>query len=317
MSRILMFTSSALLASLAACGGDDGGAEPGADARPSTPDAASSTPDARPDPGGVASNLPGLDWQATTASLPGLEIVSSNLVQENLGAGSVYQNWYAELRNTGTKTICYPEVTLELKDAGGRVLVEMYSFADTAPYKASSTVSTSCLAPGATAVVWDIQNPPSEAALGQIRSASYTIEGLEIATARPHPLAPTMTGTVYERNPGYWAVEGTVRGGTGAIRNIGVDVYPVGPEGWVLDDLGDTNLGSIPAGGSWSYDTTAYRGARFSSYHQFVSFIEGASAAPAAAVAPAVAAADQATERERADRNALRATRDALRASLR
>jgi hypothetical protein len=90
-------------------------------------------------------------------------IVSSNLTQERLGS-SVYQHWYAELRNEGATTLCYPELTVQFQDAGGVTLVEMYSFADTAPYKGALSSAAPCLAPGATGAVWDIQSVASEAA---------------------------------------------------------------------------------------------------------------------------------------------------------
>lgn len=308
LARALFVVSVAVPA--VACGDGGGGDDEAApDARAA--DARPQPVDAGPAEGGVASNLPGLTWEVKAGSTAGLEIVSSNFVQENLG-GSVYQNWYAEVRNNGTRTLCFPEVTIQFQDASGSTLAEMYTFADTAPYKTSSTLSTSCLAPGATGAFWDIQNPPGEAAIGQIRRASYTIGTLEIASAVPHSLAPTITGTVFERLTGYWAVQGTVRGASGgAIRNIGMDVYPVGPEGWIVDNLIDTNLGSIPSGGSWAYETTSYQGSRFTRYHQYVSFIEGSSVA--ASVDPAIAAAEARRKRWHDARSARSDQRAALR----
>jgi len=302
-----------LASPLTACGGgDDDGGEESPDARDST------TPDAAPvdsnQPSGetVISNLPGLEWEAKPGSLPGLTIVSSNFTQENLG-GSIYQHWYAEIRNGGSATICYAKATVDLQGAGGETLATMSMYADTLPYDTGSTVSATCVGPGATAALYDIEIPGAEAPIAQISRASWIIEGLESPTAQLHPLTPTISGAVYEWNPGYWAVQGTVIA-TGGIRNIGLDVYPIGPSGWIVDHLSDTNLGSLSTGASWSYQTTTYRGERFSDYHQYVSFIEGTSATAVAATAdPAVERAETAMRAAKAERRELRARRDAAR----
>jgi hypothetical protein len=209
-------------------------------------------------------------------------IVSSNLTQERLGS-SVYQHWYAELRNEGATTLCYPELTVQFQDAGGVTLVEMYSFADTAPYKGALSSAAPCLAPGATGAVWDIQSVASEAAFD------------------------------------YWAVKGTVRATAGTISSVLLDVYPIGSEGWIVDNLGDVNPDAILAGRSWSYETTGYDGPAFTRYHQYVDFIEGAGVAPVASAAadPAVAAAAAKRTRALGERSALREQHDAARAALR
>jgi hypothetical protein len=189
-------------------------------------------------------------------------------------------------------------------------VVSLFTYLDTEPYDTGLTVSGSCIAPGKSAPLWTIDDPDSEAPIGRIARAVWSVDGLETPTARPHPLAPSITGAVVERNPGYWAVHGTMRA-TGAIRNIGYDAFPVGPEGWIVDDLIDVNLGSLTAGATWSFETTSYQD-RFTRYHQSVSFISGAAATVAAtAVDPAVASASAAQQVARDARKALRAERAA------
>jgi hypothetical protein len=333
MSRALVLARSLLVAAVvvpvAACGGDGGGEDspdarlpaPSADARVDPSRADAGPPDGMPAdarPPEMPSNLPGVAWTPTAASTPGFVIVSSNLTQERLGS-SVYQHWYAELRNEGATTLCYPELTVQFQDAGGATVVEMYSFADTAPYKGALSSAAPCLAPGATGAVWDIRSVASEAALDRIRTASYTIETLAIPSAVPHPLAPTVTGAVFQRSTDYWAVKGTVRATAGTISSVRLDVYPIGSEGWIVDNLGDVNPDAILAGSSWSYETTGYDGPAFTRYHQYVDFIEGAGVAPAASAAadPAVAAAATKRTQVLGERSALREQRDAARAALR
>ena len=299
---------------LVACGGGGGEEDPIPDGR-LQPDAGIA--DARIDqPTGVISNLRNLDWQAKAGTPAGFSIVSSNFVQERIGT-AVYQHWYAEIRNTGTSTLCIPKVTLDFQDRSGVTLVSLLSYPDTEPYDTGSTVSSTCLAPGKTAPLWTIENPSSEVVLANITRAVWSVDGLERASARPHPLAPTITSNVFERNTGYWAVQGSLRASGGAIRNIGYDAYPVGPEGWIVDDLIDTNLGSLTQGASWSFETTSYKGARFSRYLEAVSFISGVAVASVAPVDAAIASESAAQRAARDARKALRAQRDAGAATLR
>jgi hypothetical protein len=291
MSRTAPLASAALLVTFAACGGD-GESAPDARSQPTPFDArivdATRVPDAddvvhRIDGGlryDITSNLPLVQWTAEPDfdpdnPAPALTMVSSNLVQENVG-GSVFHEWFAEVRNDGAETICQPHIDVHFIDAANvSTLLSMGAFVDAAPYQTVGATSTPCLAPGAIGVVSTTRTAESEVALDQIRTGMYRAEGLVRPTAQPHPLAPAVTGSAVERSPGSWTVQGAVTAGAGAIRNVTVDVYPRGPDGYLVDRLTAVNLGAIAAGESWAYETSPHAGAGFAEQRTFVSFSEG------------------------------------------
>jgi hypothetical protein len=265
----------------------------------------------------VISNLPAIDWQLKPGSLPGLVLVSSNFVQENI-SGSVFQHWYAEVRNDGGAIICLPQIAVELQDSSGTLLVQVGGFADAAPYSTVGGSSTPCLAAGATGAAYWIARADRELSLAQIRRATWSFTGLERPTATPHRAAPVITGSVLERITGYWVVDGSLRATGGDIHNVKVEVYPEGASGWLVDNLTAINLGAIYSGSAWSFQTTSYQGPRFSSYQQFASFLDGAALAPGdAAIDSALTTAAARHRDAHGKRNRLRAERDAARAALR
>src|SRR5688500_14778702 len=96
----------AIAVPLVACGGGGGEENPIPDSRLPDRPVDAGVADARIDqPTGVISNLPDLTWQAKAGTPSGVSIVSSNFTQESIG-GSVFQHWYAEIRNSGTTTLC-------------------------------------------------------------------------------------------------------------------------------------------------------------------------------------------------------------------
>lgn len=227
---------------------------------------------------GTRSNIPGLkfEYKGTDAIARGLAILSSNLTQRTTG-GRVYQEWLSEVENAGTATICLVRIRVRFQSAG-TVLAEVDSFADGPPYESVvGGLTTTCLAPGDTGVFWDLDSVPNTTAIETATTAEYTIDHLPRSEARPHPDTPTVTitGVVDRFNTGdSWALRGSVTART-AIRNIGLDVYPIDDSGLIADALSATHIETLPAGATWTFDSSTTE-RRFSRQHVFPGWIDGA-----------------------------------------
>jgi hypothetical protein len=262
----------------------------------------------------VSSNFPGIDWQSSATSQPGLVLLSSTLTEEAF-PGSIFDSFYGEAVNRGSSVVCDVHIKIDLTDDSGQTLLALESYADGPAYKSSGTVSSDCLAPGEHGAFWDIQQGTTRVPFAYITHASVTIDSFAPENAVPHPLAPTtVSSTVIPRFNGY-AVSGTVQASAGTIYNLGMTVYTRGASGRLSDRVSDTHLDTLAQGGSWSYETSANTGEPVARYLQFVGFIEGPR--PASLVAAPLDARALA-RRHVAERQAgLRAVLDAHRADRR
>jgi hypothetical protein len=233
-------------------------------------------------PGDVTSfvsNLPGLTVTRSAASQAGTEglvLLSSNFQEDDVrfDNGDSYKEWFAVVKNTGSKLICYPQVTADFKNAAGATLLNLYGFADAAKHSSVGTLTMPCLRPGAEGVLWtnDISAP---IAVADISSVEIKLGGLQ-EQSQPHPDAPeVLSATVTQGvGPGYWAVQGEVKA-VNTIYNISMEVYPV-VGGLVVDRLLDHHLDTLYADETWSYETASFEGAKFSETYQFIDFLSGA-----------------------------------------
>jgi hypothetical protein len=222
-------------------------------------------------------NIPGLkfEYKGTDPAARGIEILSSNLTQEAIGS-SVFQEWLAEVKNSGPLTVCLLSVSVRFQ-SGGTVLAEIKSYADGPPYLSGlSGVTSTCLAPGDTGVFWDLDQLSRTTPIQSATTAEYTLDYLPQGQSRPHPDAPTIApGAVVDRfNTGTgWILKGTVTA-RATIYNIGLDIYPIDETGLVTDSLSATHLETLPAGSTWSFDSSSTK-RRFSRHHVFADWIDG------------------------------------------
>jgi hypothetical protein len=204
-----------------------------------------------------------------------MQILSSNLTQESIGS-SVFEEWLAEVKNAGTKTVCLMRIRASFK-AGETIVSDVDPFVDGPPYKVDvSRVTSSCLAPGDIGVFWDLDEVPRTTAIQSATVAEYTLEFLGADLHRPHPDTPTITPMeVFDRfNTGSsWSLRGSLTA-RATIHNIGLDIFPIDDAGLVIDSLSATHLETLLAGGGWSFESsTAKR--RFARQHLFASWIDG------------------------------------------
>lgn len=225
--------------------------------------------------GGFVSNLPATtttDFQNTDAG-DGLALRSLNIVADSL---TDYTEWFGEVVNEGTQVICFPIATFTFKSGSGVVLWTDDVYADALPYMGSLTTSMPCLGPGEHGAFWT--NDLSTVAPSNVASVSITFDGL-ITTGTK--FVQTMTSTVVPdtiyQDGNHWAMSGTLSPSQ-TIYNVGIDAYPKSASGLLLDDLIDTNLGTITANTSWSFESgTGVEGTKPVELLVFDSFILGSS----------------------------------------
>ncbi len=231
-------------------------------------------------PMGTLSNLPGVDFQVSTmGAAAGLTVASSNLLQDT--GGLVYVEWFAEVKNSGTQPVCLAHVKVTFESATGAVVETLDGYAAADPYKSASTLSTACIGPGKTGVVWTNDLPSTAIALDSIKTAKITIDASSVFDgAVPHPMAPTIAGAAITQHSklgaGSWAVSGQATA-TDTIYNVKEDVYFIDAAGFAIDNLGAFHLETFLKGEQWSFETiSGYRGTKPASFRMFTSFIEGA-----------------------------------------
>jgi hypothetical protein len=194
--------------------------------------------------------------------------------------GLVYVEWFAEVKNSGTKPVCLAHVKVTFESATGAVVQSLDGYAAADPYKTSSSLSSACIGVGKTGVVWTNDLPSTAINLASIKTAKVTIDASSAFDgAVPHPMAPTTSGaiTLHSRlGSGYWSVTGEATA-VGTIYNVKEDVYMVDAAGFVVDNLAAFHSETFLQGDKWSFETiSAYEGAKPANFRMFTTFIEGA-----------------------------------------
>src|SRR5579859_7680183 len=226
------------------------------------------------------SNLPGVDFQVTTmGAATGLSIATSNLTQDT--SALVYVQWFAEVKNGGTKPVCLAHVKVAFESGSGSVVESLDGYAAADPYKAgSSTLSDACIGPGKTGVLWTNDIPSTAIDLKSITTAKVTIDASSAFDgAVPHPMAPAISGAGITQHsmlgPGSWSVSGQATA-VADVYNVKEDVYVIDAAGFAVDNLDAFHLDTFLQGDTWKFETiSGYTGAKPASFRMFTSFIEG------------------------------------------
>jgi hypothetical protein len=222
---------------------------------------------------GVTSQPPATFTQVS--ALDGLELISSNLTQEEYDFDA-FQEWFGEVENRTNREACFVEAWISFASEVGETLFELHSFADAAPYQGSISLSVPCIPPGQSAGMY-ANGLGAIVEIENIRRATVEISFLDGEYA-PHPAAPVITSAMVTQGlfDDTWTVSGTARG-VATIHNISMPVYPRDPStGLLVARLTETNLGVLVAGQTWNYETSSWSGAEFFSFLQSLDFIEGA-----------------------------------------
>ena len=241
------------------------------------------TPDAAPEAGPVVppfvSNPANVTVRDDTpAPKLALTLVSSNLTQSPSGS-DYYQEWYAEVMNTGNEVICYPQVDAKFLDSASATVIHFNAFADADPYKnpqGTLNLVSSCLKPGAVGVFWS-NNLGAAVSINTVATLSVTFSNLSGASSYvPHPDSPKITAAMPQPDlgPTYYALAGTAVNGPALINNVELKVYPKSAAGLVIGHLAAFHMQNYNAGESWSFKTDDVESA-FTQYHAYLSFIDG------------------------------------------
>ncbi len=203
---------------------------------------------------------------------------SLNILQDT--AGLVYVEWFAEVKNLGTKPVCLAHVKVVFESATGAIVETLDGYAASDPHKAGSSLSTACIPPGKSGVVWTNDLPSTALALNSIKIAKVTIDANSIFDgAIAHPLAPTISGAAVTEHSklgaGSWSVSGQATA-TGTIYNVKEDVYLIDAAGFAIDNLAAFHSDTFFQGEMWTFETIAgYRGTKPPNFRLFTTFIEG------------------------------------------
>jgi hypothetical protein len=224
---------------------------------------------------GFVSNIPAAALEGESDPSTGVKIISSNLVQSPSGA-QYFQQWYAELENTGTDIVCLLNINISFQDASSLERVGFTAYIDARPYKTSSTLSTACMGPGEHAAMYSNGFGDALIDLNEIKTIAVTWNSLVRNDAIPHPLAPSVVSSAVAGN--MW-VAGSFQNDSGTIYNIGTTVFPRAASGLIIDQLKDFHLETFYLNDVWAFET-ASASQPFTEYMQFEDFIEGADPTP-------------------------------------
>lgn len=268
---------------------------------------------------GLVSNLPTTattTFSATTVA-QGLTLVSMNVVPDPEGTLN-YVEWFGEVKNNGTATICFPQAHFSFKNAAGVVLWTDTTYADTLPYLSTSTLSTSCLAPGESGAFWTNDLPSSLFVVSAIGSLTVDFDGLAVTGATK--FSQTLTSNVVSddiyMDGNHWGMSGSLSPSQ-TIRNVGISGYTKSSGGLLTGRLTDTNLGTITASTAWAFGTgLGIEGPKPASVLTYDDFIIGSSTTGVSLLLPpAIVANPQQAALDTASRDAKESAR-ARRAAL-
>lgn len=289
---------------------DDAG--PPLDASPPLVDAADAS--SPPTPPSFVSNTPGaVVVDVGTPPTPNLVLLSSNFVQSQSGT-QVFQEWFGEVQNVGTTTVCQVSVDLSYAGASGVVVAPNRTYADADPYvMTGSALIMPCIAPGKIGSFYQNGFAPTMASTSAITSIDVSFHPATYPGTSPAVDAPLVSAKTAPIVGGY-GITGTLTGEVDTVHNIGIRAYPRDPTGLVLKQLTGTDLGTLAPGATYSFSTASISTA-FTQYRLYVDYLAGAGQRPmfpvaagddVAAKAAAVEAARRESQRETEARGAMK-----------
>lgn len=262
----------------------------------------------------LVSNLPATATTtiSSTTVAQGLTLVSMNIVPKPDSTLN-YVEWFGEVKNNGTATICFPQAHFSLKSTTGVVLWTDTTYADTLPYLSTSTLSTPCLAPGESGAFWSNDLPSSLFVVSTVGSLTVDFDGLTVLGATK--FTQTLTSSVVSDNiymdGNHWGMSGSLNPSQ-SINNVGISGYTKSSGGLLTGRLSDTNLGTITGSTAWTFGTgLGIEGAKPVAVLTYDDFIVGSSTSGASlSLPPLVVTNPQQAALEAASRVAKEATRD-------
>lgn len=289
--NVIAVACSILTLECAACGPDPGGGGGGGSGAQVD---AGVVADARPPDAGMASQFVSNTPSAIVVDIgapptPEVKLISSNLLQKPSGT-QVFQQWFGEIQNTGSTTICLVSIDVSFRDQSRAQVAVFHTFADGEPYKSStSSLVFPCISPGQVGSLYDNAFIASAAPLESVTTIEVDVDslmsnGAMLASSKPSLASQIQTSGTQN------AISGTLTGRSEPIYAIRVSAYPRQPSGLVLGYLSDIALDTLQPDAVFPFTTDSIESS-FTDYRIFVDFING--------VRPAIAASSSGSALER------------------
>jgi hypothetical protein len=196
----------------------------------------------------------------------GLSVTHSHVVVDPTGL----IEWFAVIEGSGPDPVCFVGLNAEFLDAGGNVLLTSLTTTQ-APMYESFGGPTQCVGAGDKAISYGNAFSSSGFDVSLIAEIQYGIAGNINPDAVPRDWISVESVEIVEDSVGLQLV-GTLSGAEDTLTFPSVSIYPVNAAGMPLAEMGDTNTNDIPAGGSWSFETTYYTDGPIDDYYLFVDY---------------------------------------------
>lgn len=208
----------------------------------------------------------------------GLTLISSNLAQDyDQMRQRYYRLWLGEVVNRGDKTWCDVHAEVRLVDSNGAVRLNGDSEAHAAPFaRPGIAASVLCIAPRARGVLYlDPGFAYELIELLSITKVEIHFGGSAYADAVPHPDTPTLVSAKLIRKNGGWTTTGDVLESHGPIHGVFLDLFVMGPGGYITGSIGNGHPSTLGTGTTWPYETEPLP-TPFHEYRAAFSFTSGA-----------------------------------------
>jgi hypothetical protein len=301
LSRVLSLAATASAFALAACSSSSPGGSP-ANTQDSgtmnTPDSGVATMDSggpsgrdasATDGGGgdsstptwpsvPTSNTPSATFTNTSTGSTGLVLVSLNF-EQSPSAGQEFQEWYAEIGNSGSGPACFVQLQVNYLDSSGNTLATFNSYADGNEYQPPGQTTgtmSNCFAQGTSAGLYDNNFAASSVDLLAVAKVTYSFTQLASPGIEPAPGAPVVESSMLTQGgASSWAVTGNILAPT-TVYNLETIVYGVGPDGLIATRGEAINLKTLTQGSTWPYTAQPIAMPIVSRYLQNLTYLNGA-----------------------------------------
>lgn len=196
----------------------------------------------------------------------GLSVTHSHVVVASTGL----IEWFAVIEGSGPDPVCFVGLNAEFLDAGGNVLLTSLTTTQ-APMYESFGGPSQCVGAGDKAISYGNGFSSSGFDVSLIAEIRYGIAGNIDPDAVPRDWISVESVEIVEDSVGLQIV-GTLSGAEDTLTFPNVSIYPMNAAGMPLAEMGDTNLDDIPAGGSWTFQTTYYTDGPIDDYYLFVDY---------------------------------------------
>jgi hypothetical protein len=175
---------------------------------------------------------------------------------------SGYRRWFAEIKNSNSRSWCYPELTVSLLGNGSELLWTSEGYVEAAAYQNGDMVlPVPCVGPNETVVAWAIEMEPETSFQAEdVKVIRLRFQGESLPDAVPHPAAPAVDSAEIEAitlDGGTAArVIGVLRGRAEPVSDVAVEIFAKDAEGYIFDVLRAVrDEGPLDPEEAWEFST--------------------------------------------------------------